>query len=358
VLFEFVTADCRDNTLSDSTGYVLWGPDTLTAPEWTCPDRPDSLRAVTQIGRYGIRHETVDVGDLNCNGIPFEVGDAVVFVKYMTDGESALCQGQCREIPDCIEHQTSASDVNQDGVSWNVSDLVRLLNLINGVYVAEPYVPGCLDLEVSRIDDGMALSVSSESRIGAAFFRFDYPPELGIGIPSLNEAHRGMEIASAAEDGQLRVLVYSPESIPLETSKGVLFTIPIKNGWDETDETPLSLRDASVSDPHGYPISVSEITTGIRERTRTSSQTLLLDGCWPNPFRGQTTISFHLPARRDLKLLAYNSAGQLVSVLFAGTMEAGHHRIVWDPQGLPSGLYFYTLQSGDLTFTDRAVLLR
>jgi hypothetical protein len=128
----FHTKQCPDNTLTDSEGYQVWGPDEESAPEWTCPDRPDEFRLVTLISRHAIGLRTTIVGDLNCNDIPYEIGDAVVFINYLVFGESELCGGECASIPDCETYQTDASDINGDGYFWTVADLVMLLNIING----------------------------------------------------------------------------------------------------------------------------------------------------------------------------------------------------------------------------------
>jgi hypothetical protein len=167
-----------------------------------------------------------------------------------------------------------------------------------------------------------------------------------------------MTMRSSREDGTLRILVYSPMSAPFETSGEVLFTIPVSDEWSGTDPIPLVLREVSASDPYGLQMAVTSTRTELREPLGPFSSTFLLNGNKPNPFQGQTTISFHLISGGDVTLRVYNSAGQLTSVLIDGRMSPGHHRVTWKPDGLPSGLYFYTLESGDSAATRRAVLIR
>jgi hypothetical protein len=45
----------------------------------------------------------------------------------------------------------------------------------------------------------------------------------------------------------------------------------------------------------------------------------------------------------------YNSLGEQVTSLVNGNQEAGYHEIRFDGAGLPSGVYFYRLQAGDLS---------
>ncbi|MBN1826012.1 MAG: T9SS type A sorting domain-containing protein [Candidatus Eisenbacteria bacterium] len=88
------------------------------------------------------------------------------------------------------------------------------------------------------------------------------------------------------------------------------------------------------------------------------SPTALLAGNRPNPFRGETTIWFRMPERGSARLTVYNVAGREVARLFDGERSAGFHQIEWNGAGLPSGVYYYRLQTETETFIKRCVLLR
>jgi flagellar hook assembly protein FlgD len=62
-------------------------------------------------------------------------------------------------------------------------------------------------------------------------------------------------------------------------------------------------------------------------------------------------------------LAVYNVQGQMVRVLDEGILEAGEHVARWDgldQNGSPvaSGLYFYALETEDLTASKKMILLR
>lgn len=83
----------------------------------------------------------------------------------------------------------------------------------------------------------------------------------------------------------------------------------------------------------------------------------------PNPFNPRTTIVFKLPADGDATLEIFNAVGQRVRTLWSGHLPGGTHQYEWygvTDQGndAPSGVYFYTLRSGDDLETKRLVLLR
>ncbi len=79
---------------------------------------------------------------------------------------------------------------------------------------------------------------------------------------------------------------------------------------------------------------------------------------YPNPFNAGTTISFTLPREERVKLSVFNILGQRVADLLDGSMGAGAHKIVWQADQMPSGLYFCTFEAGAFSQTQRMLLLK
>ena len=82
----------------------------------------------------------------------------------------------------------------------------------------------------------------------------------------------------------------------------------------------------------------------------------------PNPFKGQTTIAFDLPQADQVSLIIYNSIGQKIYSFERQTYPAGHHQVVWSGQDfkgnhVPTGIYFYRLQTGGTVHTRRMILI-
>ena len=67
---------------------------------------------------------------------------------------------------------------------------------------------------------------------------------------------------------------------------------------------------------------------------------------YPNPFNPVTTFNFYIPERMYTTLTVHNTLGQIVAVLLNGSVEAGHHTVKWNPNAIPSGIYFYELKAG------------
>jgi len=68
---------------------------------------------------------------------------------------------------------------------------------------------------------------------------------------------------------------------------------------------------------------------------------------YPNPFNPSTKIIYNLTNSSHIALRIYNLGGQEVATLVKEFQSAGEHEITWQPEGLPSGLYFYKIQAGD-----------
>ena len=84
---------------------------------------------------------------------------------------------------------------------------------------------------------------------------------------------------------------------------------------------------------------------------------------YPNPFNSSTNISFALPEAGHVKLSIYDIMGRLVNTLVNVDADAGRQTITWDGtdgSGLPvsSGIYFYTLRSGNDLKSHRMILLK
>jgi photosystem II stability/assembly factor-like uncharacterized protein len=83
-----------------------------------------------------------------------------------------------------------------------------------------------------------------------------------------------------------------------------------------------------------------------------------LVGNYPNPFNPSTTIRYGLPARSHVRLSVFNTLGQQVAVLQDGEQESGYHEVRFDGSNLPSGVYFYRMESGTFTETKKLVLTK
>ena len=80
---------------------------------------------------------------------------------------------------------------------------------------------------------------------------------------------------------------------------------------------------------------------------------------YPNPFNPITAIEYSIPVMGFTSLKIYNTLGAEVATLVSGIITSGiTHKATFDAGNLPSGLYYYTIRSGNFVDTKKMMLLK
>lgn len=103
--------------------------------------------------------------------------------------------------------------------------------------------------------------------------------------------------------------------------------------------------------------------TEVADGTPPLAEKTLLHRNRPNPFNPKTEISFVLEEGSRVTVEVFNPAGRLVQTLMDGDLARGAHTVFWDGMNSaggrsPSGVYFYSLRSGDARETRKMLLIR
>ena len=83
-----------------------------------------------------------------------------------------------------------------------------------------------------------------------------------------------------------------------------------------------------------------------------------LDQNYPNPFNPSTKIDYTLPADGYTELKVYDIIGNSIITLVSEIKPAGSYDVVFDASNIPSGVYFYTLTSGELVSSKKMLLVK
>ncbi|MEE9554240.1 MAG: T9SS type A sorting domain-containing protein, partial [candidate division Zixibacteria bacterium] len=78
----------------------------------------------------------------------------------------------------------------------------------------------------------------------------------------------------------------------------------------------------------------------------------------PNPFNSSTNITFRIANQADIRIDILDILGRRINNLFDGYLTAGSHSVVWNPDQLPSGVYFCRLAADNHSITKRITFLK
>ncbi len=114
----------------------------------------------------------------------------------------------------------------------------------------------------------------------------------------------------------------------------------------ETRRLKVIVGTEAYARQHNEGISLSSFETTLRANA-------------PNPFARKTTVEYVVAEAMPVTIEVYNALGQRVETLVDGRKRAGVHRTTWDGgTRFGSGVYFLRLRAGDVTDTQKAVVVR
>lgn len=351
VPIRFYWMDCGDNTISSIGGDTLAVSryvydvdstdisDTLYGfPGWFgAPHSCMEGDKVPPIRFVDFRDGGIDIvcgdsidarGDINANGIPYEIADAVMFTNYFISGLSAF-DGH-------VESSIAASDVNADGIALSVADLVYLIRVVVGD--ANAYPKPLPDAQAIVRAQGGAVTVNAPLNLGAALLTFHVNGEIGEPVLGVD-----MDMKYARQGDELRVLVYNIGEKAIPAGENLLVTVPGN----------VELTGAEVASFEG---------STVQSTINRVPQTFSLDQNYPNPFNPTTTIALNMPVESDYSITIFNVAGQKVRE-YAGHSAAGVLHVVWDGtdasgNSVASGIYFYRATTDKFSETKKMVLMK
>jgi len=349
--------DCGDNTFSSPQGDLYVASD--VDPD-TCITGGKEL--ITSCALFfdggGCIPRATDIderGDLNLNGIAYEIADAVLYSNYFISGPSVLDLDPTRR-----ESQIAASDINGDGAPLTVADLVFLIRIILGLEhpiddsdiggpkiqagdVAQVYWTQSNDRETS-------VAIKSPAAVGAAAFQLTVNGSVDEVIPSSLVQSSGLTLEWEQQESTLRILLYSLKGAHLPALDGPIAFV--KGG------VTVKELSADLSDDRGRTLGAEVHKSIVRPDVFRLGQN------YPNPFNPETEIRFTLNRQAAVRLTVFNLLGRPVATLVDGqTLVGGEYVYRWlarDEWGkdLPSGVYMYRLDADDVSETRKMLLLR
>ncbi|HMS35286.1 MAG TPA: T9SS type A sorting domain-containing protein [Ignavibacteria bacterium] len=95
----------------------------------------------------------------------------------------------------------------------------------------------------------------------------------------------------------------------------------------------------------------NNVSIGIPERYDLSQN-------YPNPFNPATNINFDIPIDGKVSLKIFDMTGREVATLVNEVKTAGYYSLKFNASSLSSGIYFYSLKSGNFSITKKMMLIK
>lgn len=103
---------------------------------------------------------------------------------------------------------------------------------------------------------------------------------------------------------------------------------------------------------------LSEMITGIQNKSQNNPLHFSLFENYPNPFNPSTIIGYRLPVRSYVTLNVYDILGREIETLVSGVKNAGSYSITFNASKLASGIYLYKLHAGNFVQVRKMILLK
>ena len=103
---------------------------------------------------------------------------------------------------------------------------------------------------------------------------------------------------------------------------------------------------------------VNIIPIGIRQINSEVPGKFSLYQNYPNPFNPKTNIKFKIAKKSFVSLKIFDISGKLIDVLVDREEPPGTYEVDFDGDNIPSGIYFYRLESGTFNVTRRMILVK
>ncbi|MBE2254990.1 MAG: VCBS repeat-containing protein [Ignavibacteria bacterium] len=94
-----------------------------------------------------------------------------------------------------------------------------------------------------------------------------------------------------------------------------------------------------------YTVIQGNSITSITNENEFTPLEFSLNQNYPNPFNPVTTIEFNLTKPSKILLRIYDISGKKITELINAELKQGNHKINWNADNFPSGIYFYKIVS-------------
>jgi hypothetical protein len=135
----------------------------------------------------------------------------------------------------------------------------------------------------------------------------------------------------------------------------VLFTLVVRADKATTVSEVLSMSsDVTKAESYNSDLKVGNVSLSVRTAPVASIELFQNE---PNPWKGQTTVSFNMPVAASATLSVYDVTGKVITVRNIDAAKGLNSEVFTKEQLGVSGVLYYTLVSGEFTATKKMIIV-
>ena len=121
--------------------------------------------------------------------------------------------------------------------------------------------------------------------------------------------------------------------------------------YDKNAGNTGTLLNWSLKIKYSSPVSVNQIESSVADKYELMHN-------YPNPFNPVTTIKYSIPERSFVNIKVYDMLGKEIAKLVNEEKTQGVYSVNFDASALPTGIYFYRIQTEKFSSTKKMILIK
>ncbi|MCG6912882.1 T9SS type A sorting domain-containing protein [bacterium BMS3Abin03] len=326
-----------------------------------------------------------DGGDRDADGLRFSGHGHKIIGNYIHDIYISDPENGSAHV-DCIQTWGPAYDIIFEKNIFSVNDVTtetqtaQLEDLNNPVYNLSFYnniikncyrgfnttsVEGCKWFNNSFINVANYPILLHDGCTGVKVYNnlFYNTGPMIMGNSSVSGFEKDYNAHYRSNSGNLQTLIIESKSqqpAPHElVNVNPLLTDVAGNNFEQSQNSPLNdagydlssmgvntdIRGLSRPQNNNFDIGAYEVNFVTSVGNEVAPDEFALQQNYPNPFNPTTTIGFTVPVDAYVTISVYNVIGEKVSEILNEEFTAGTNKVVFNADGLPSGIYFYKIDA-------------
>lgn len=324
-------------------------------------------------------------------------GINVDFEGMSTDDRGSLLNNFMSNLSDAIHYELPGKEVSFAGpaVNWGGWDLLGLANACDYIFIMGYDFAGSWSTKsgaVAPLDPNPGSSISIRNTVEVQYSEVtnSNPKKLILGVPYYGQKWKTADslphssIVSYVSSTRFRDDAGNSQTFGLiwaSNTKTPWYRYKVDNSWYQVwfdNDSSLGLKFQLAKDKGfkgvgmwalGYDGSRNELWDELRRKFYIPTNSISdnnkltnfrLNQNYPNPFNPGTKISFYIPKYSFVSLKIYDIYGRLITTLIDEYKNAGNYVLTFeaDKFNLSTGIYFYSLKTGDFTDTKKMILIK